>query len=70
MNKNGGSVGINPSFLTSALDGDEWSFYPRENSPRYSLVEGWVGPKADLNAVEKRNVPHLAVQPVALRYTD
>jgi hypothetical protein len=71
--------------LTSALDGGEWSasrpgrFTPRERAPGNHWIEGWVGPRAVLDAAVKRKIPSLRresnpktpiVQPVAQRYTD
>jgi hypothetical protein len=47
--------------LTSALDGGEWSasrpgrFTPRERAPGTRWIGGWVGPRAVLDAVVKRN---------------
>jgi hypothetical protein len=32
------------------------TFYPRGNSPRNPLIGDWVGPKAGLDAVEKRKI--------------
>jgi hypothetical protein len=49
--------------LTSALDGGEWSasrpcrFNPRERAPGTHWIGGWVGPRADLDAVVKRKIP-------------
>jgi hypothetical protein len=71
--------------LTAALDGGEWSasrpgrFTPRERATVTHWIEGWVGPRAGLNAVVKRkilsprwesNTITPIVQPVAQRYTD
>jgi hypothetical protein len=73
--------------FTSALDGGEWSalrpgrFTPREWAPGTHWIGGWVGPRAGLDAVEKRKILRLPpprelnprtpiVQPVAIRYTD
>jgi hypothetical protein len=42
-------------FLTSTLDGGEWldsrpgRFTPEETAPDIHLIEGWVGPRTDLN---------------------
>jgi hypothetical protein len=73
------------TFLTSALDGGEWSasrpgrFTPRERPPDTHWIRGWVGPSAVLDAVVKRKIPSPRresnprtpiVQPVAQRYTD
>jgi hypothetical protein len=51
-----GSGGIAPLiFLTSALDGGEWSasrtgrFTPRERAPDTHWIGGWVGPRAGLD---------------------
>jgi hypothetical protein len=72
-------------FLTSALDGGEWSasrcgrFTPRERVPGTHWIGGRVGPRAVLDAVVKRKIPSPRresnprtpiVQPVAQRYTD
>jgi hypothetical protein len=75
-----GSGGIAPSFLTSALDGGELSvsrrpLYPREKSPRFALDMRLGGPRAGLEAVEKRKLSLAGnrtpvVQPIARRYTD
>jgi hypothetical protein len=49
--------------LTSTLGGSDWSalrpgrFTPREKAPATPWVGGWVGPKADLDAVVKRKIP-------------
>jgi hypothetical protein len=71
--------------LTSALDGGTWSasrpgrFTPRERAAGTHCIGGWVGPRAVLEAVVKRNLPsphresnHSTpiAQPVASRYTD
>jgi hypothetical protein len=71
--------------LTSALDRGEWSasrlgrFTPRERAPRTHCIGGWVGPRAVLDAVVKRNIPSFSresnpgtpiVYPVAQLYTD
>jgi hypothetical protein len=59
-----GSAVIVPSFLTSALD-EVVSFkplllypppIPPEQFPRTHWKEGWVGPRASLDAVEKRKI--------------
>jgi hypothetical protein len=50
--------GIAPPFLTSAIDGGEWSpsrpcrFTFGESAPGTHGIEGWVGPRAGLDAVE------------------
>jgi hypothetical protein len=49
--------------LLSALDRDEWSasrpgrFTPRERIPATHWLGGWVGPRAVLDAVAKRELP-------------
>jgi hypothetical protein len=58
-----GSGGISPAFLTSSLGGGEWSasrpgrFTPTERAPCTHWIEGWVGPRAVLDAVVKRKIP-------------
>jgi hypothetical protein len=53
------------AFLTSALDGGEWSasgtgrFISRERAPVTYRMGGWVGPRAVLDAVVKRKIPSL-----------
>jgi hypothetical protein len=48
------------AFLTSALDGGEWSasptgcFTPRETAPGTHWIGGWVGRIAAVDAVAKR----------------
>jgi hypothetical protein len=76
------SGGIIPPFLTSALDGVEWSasrpggFTPGEIGPGTYWIGGWVGPRAGLGVVEKRKFLHLQgfepspVQLAARTYTD
>jgi hypothetical protein len=72
-----GNGGIAPPFLTSALDGDEWSsitllsLYPRRKRLRYPLAAGWVRePVWTLWSREKSFDPSgnqaLAVQPIAV----
>jgi hypothetical protein len=52
------------AFLTWELDGGEWSascschFTPRERAPDTHWIGDWVGPRASLDAVEKRNILH------------
>jgi hypothetical protein len=49
-------------FLTSALDGSEWSasrhgrFTPGDTAPGTHLIEGWVDLRAGLNAMEKTQI--------------
>jgi hypothetical protein len=45
-----GGGGIAPPFLTSALDGGEWSVSGLGRIT--SGKRGWVGPTADMDAVE------------------
>jgi hypothetical protein len=60
-----GSGGIASRFLTSALDGGEWSvslpgrFTPRERTADTHWIGGRVGPRAVLDAVVKRKIPSL-----------
>jgi hypothetical protein len=48
------------SFLTSALDGGEWShlwpsnFIPGAVAPGTHCIHGWVGPRADIHTEAKR----------------
>jgi hypothetical protein len=64
-----GSGDIAPPFLTSALDGDEWSasrpgcYTPGEVAPNTHWIGGWVGPRAGLNAVEKRKSCYAGNEP-------
>jgi hypothetical protein len=49
--------GIAPSFLTFALDGGEWSASRLCHfTPGTHWIGGWVGPRAGLDAVEKRRI--------------
>jgi hypothetical protein len=77
-----GSEGKLHTFLTSALDGGEWSashtgcFTPRERASGAHLIGGWVGPRAGPDAVMKRKIPSPSrdsnpqiIHPVAERYT-
>jgi hypothetical protein len=67
-------------FLTSALDGGEWSASrPCRFTPGTHFIGGWVDPKAGVYDMEKwKNFtlpglelpPLLVAQPVASRYTD
>jgi len=49
------------AFLTLALDGIEWwasrpgRFTPRERAPVTRWIGGWVGPRAVLDAVKRKN---------------
>jgi hypothetical protein len=77
-----GGGGIAPPFLTSALDGGEWSasgsvrLTPGEGPCGNYWIEGWVGPRAGLDNVKWRTIFVLhgnltpTVQPIARRYTD
>jgi hypothetical protein len=70
------------AFLTSTLDGGEWSasrssrFNHRERTPGTHWIGDWVGPRAGLDTVVKRKIPCPCrdtnppiIQPVAQRYT-
>jgi hypothetical protein len=68
-----------PSFLTSELDGAEWSALPtialptEKRAPDTHWLGSWVGPKAVIEgekslASARNQTP--AVQPVIRRYTD
>jgi hypothetical protein len=58
--KTWGSGCVAPPFLTSALDGGEWSVShsdrstPGEIVPGTHRIRGWLGPGAGLKAVEER----------------
>jgi hypothetical protein len=79
-----GSVGIAPSFLTSAVAEGEWSasrpclFTSAGRATGTHWIEGWVAPRACLDAVEEKILDPTgiqtswpsAVQPVASQYTD
>jgi hypothetical protein len=62
MKTYGGSGGIAPIILTSAVDGEEWSasrpgrFTFGETAPSTHWIEGRVGPRAGLDAMEKRKI--------------
>jgi hypothetical protein len=59
MKTYGGSGGVAPSFLTSAVDGGDWSASrPGEGALSIHLIGGWVGPRASLDAVGKRKILH------------
>jgi hypothetical protein len=57
-----GSGGVAPPFLTSALDGGEWSasrparFTPGERAPGTHWITDWVGPRAGLDTAKKREI--------------
>jgi hypothetical protein len=68
-------------FLTSALDGGEWSashtgrFTPWEGALTTHWIVGWVGPRTDRHAVKTRKILHCRESnperpPVARRYTN
>jgi hypothetical protein len=64
-----GSGGIDLPFLTLALDGDEWlatrpgHFTPVEKDPGTCWVGGCVGPRASLDAVEKKKSLMPGIEP-------
>jgi len=46
------------AFLTSALDGGEWSASRASRfTPGTHWIGGWVGPRGVLDAVVKRKIP-------------
>jgi hypothetical protein len=67
---------IEPSFLTSALDGGESStsrpsrFTLEEGAPGTHEMKFWVGPRAGLDVIAPVEIRTPAVQPVASHYTD
>jgi hypothetical protein len=80
-----GSGGRAPRIPDLALERNEWSvlrpsrFAPRERDSGTHWIGCWVGPRAGLDAVEKRKIPSPRqesnprtpiVQPVAIRYID
>jgi hypothetical protein len=57
--KTWGSGGIAPPFLTSALDGGEWSASrPCRFTPGTHWIGGWVSPRIGLDGEEKRIIEH------------
>jgi hypothetical protein len=65
-----GSGDTAPPFLFSAFNGGEWSvsrsgrFIPRETDPGIHWIEGWVGPRACKDGVEKgKSFPLLGFKP-------
>jgi hypothetical protein len=50
------------AFLTSVLDGDEWSasrpgrFILEERAPGTHWIDGWVGPSVCMEAIKKSKV--------------
>jgi hypothetical protein len=60
--KTWGSGGIAPPFLTSTLDGGQWSasrpcrFIPGEIVPGTYWIGGWVGRGVGPDAVDKRKI--------------
>jgi hypothetical protein len=68
--KTWGSGGVAPPFLTSELDGGEWSasspgrFTPEKIALGTNWIGGWVCPRANLDVVEKRKIfPLLGLEP-------
>jgi hypothetical protein len=57
-----GGIRVASPFLTSTLDGDEWSvsrcgsFTAEEIAPSTHWIGGWVGFKSGLDAMEKRRM--------------
>jgi hypothetical protein len=62
----GGSGGIAPSCLTSSLDGAESSASRRgKENPGFTCIGSRAGPRAGLDAVEKRKpLPLLGIEPL------
>jgi hypothetical protein len=54
MKTYGGSGGIDPPFLISAVDGGPGPFIPVEVTNGTYRIGSWVGPRAILDAVEER----------------
>jgi hypothetical protein len=58
-----GNGGRAPQFLTSALDGGEWSasrpcrFTPAETVPTTHWIGGWVDPRGGMDTVDKNLLP-------------
>jgi hypothetical protein len=58
-----GSGGIAPHILDLGTRWSEWSasrpgrFFSRKRPPDTYCIGGWVGPRASLKVVEKRNIP-------------
>jgi hypothetical protein len=64
MKANWGSGGIDPRILDLGIrDGVEWSasrpgrLIRRERTPDTNWIGGWVGPRAELDALVKRKIP-------------
>jgi hypothetical protein len=61
-----GSIG--PPFLSSELDGGEWSasryccFTPRDRAPVTHWIGGWVGPRADLDIMAFTLIANISTQ--------
>jgi hypothetical protein len=82
VKKYGGSRGIAPPFLISALGGGEWSashlgrFTPWKITSVIYWIGGWVGPRAVMNPGEGKKslasagIRTPAVKPVTRCYTD
>jgi hypothetical protein len=60
-----GGVEYSSTILNLGIDGGELSasrssfFTPREIAPGTHRIGGWVGPRAGLDAMEKRKIFHL-----------
>lgn len=65
-----GSGGVTLPFLTSALDGNEWTAHALGKSPPHThWIGGWMGPRAGLD-VGPAGVQTLAVQSRPHCYTN
>jgi hypothetical protein len=67
-----GSGGNAPTFLTSALDGGEWSdsclgrFIPKERATGTHYIGDWVSRRAGLDVMEKRKVSSFCQEEIFL----
>jgi hypothetical protein len=47
-----------------------WPLYPREKSRRNHCIGGWVGPRAGLDAVNKRNISIILLKVILIESKD